>query len=394
MTTKVKRAKIQAELLHHFANKLRPSQKLGNNRYENNCFYYNDECIARILDNKQKILLYKPFNKISTYGNGLTHSQILKVFDDSYNKYEIDNILDINDKFTKKDKYIIALYNIKDRIIREIDRYARAKYLLENPKCYFNYSYSVIPTSREYVSMWINNFKLSERKILGHVFNITNHETIVSYIGWNRAITVTENYKYSISFWTNPALWFSTEEKEELKFRDWKRNHCNKGVSWGNTTYREIYFNKEYRETFEKQVQTYELKRIKEIEEKQLKQAEEEKFKNLKLVEDWYADKTNNINLWDVPILLKLTHKNKFITTSRGAVIPIKDAKKLYKLYLNVKQKGLEYFDKSMKIGYYDFKHITKYSTSYTIKIGCHLIREAEIEEFIERNNLQDWKNI
>ena len=66
----------------------------------------------------------------------------------------------------------------------------------------------------------------------------------------------------------------------------------------------------------------------------------------------------------------------------------------MYKLYLKVKQKGLEHFDKSMKIGYYDFQYIAKRSTGYIIKIGCHLIREAEIEEFIERNSLQDWRNI
>jgi len=79
-------------------------------------------------------------------------------------------------------------------------------------------------------------------------------------------------------------------------------------------------------------------------------------------------------HVFSLPTFCRVVNNN--IETSRGAVVPVRHAKRLYKLIIGVRERGVDY-ECSVRIGYYS---LTKVYADGSVRIGCHEIKWNEVE--------------
>lgn len=144
-------------------------------------------------------------------------------------------------------------------------------------------------------------------------------------------------------------------------------------------------------ERYSKNQNDKELARLKAIEEKAATELEK--------LEKW-LNGGNESYFYDIPIHLRL-HKGQ-VQTTKGITIPLEHCRLLYKKFRNCIATNTEYFTNghSIHVGVYTVNSIqrrlrTKQSNTleWAIWSGCHVIFQTEIEQFIERFNLQEWRD-
>lgn len=130
-----------------------------------------------------------------------------------------------------------------------------------------------------------------------------------------------------------------------------------------------------------------------------LKAKEKRAAKELEKLETWLNGSSYNFS-YDMPIHLRL--HNGEVQTTRGVTIPLEHCRLLYKKFRNCIATDTEYFTNghSIHVGVYTVNSISlqsrvgtqPLSLEWAIWSGCHVIFQTEIEQFIERFNLQEWR--
>lgn len=393
---KIIRATTVGELAHHYANKVRTSQNLGKYSYDGNIFYHNGTKLARILDYEKKIAVIMDFNLSGRYGNGMNTYILKQAFSNEWTILIYDKLFSLyNDVLTKDDYFKICLYHIKIELIHIIDSYGKERELITNDKAFSEiYNYSRYNDSiNKTIDVYVKKFKLSRKDILNYIYN-ENHYTTVRYRGWCNKDTISNNINKSIKFYLDSTKWHTEKEISVLEFKKWKHKYFNLPVyvdRYGKT-YLEIYNNEELKKDYEERSDKYLVRyKAKLLYEKEQKEAKSLTIQLDKL-NSWLAG-DNVFSLYSIPIHLRI--KNGRIETTRNAIIPFESGKKLFKLFNKIRQDStiLIYSAKpdEVSVGHYSFRNIEHINEHWYVTVGCHQLRDTEIDLFIDSNNLQDW---
>lgn len=95
-------------------------------------------------------------------------------------------------------------------------------------------------------------------------------------------------------------------------------------------------------------------------------------------------------------VYLRISPKDpKTVITSKNVDIPLIECKFLYKKFRECIETNTEWHTNGEKyrIAKYQLEKIYKYGEHWYLHSGCHIIRDVEIEEFIDRFNLQSWRD-
>lgn len=391
MKKSIERARTSSEIIHHFAHQTLDTETKGKYWYEGNKLYYGSLCIARILENQKKTVVIRPFNTAGAFGGGNNERTVANAFDESWNIYKYDNILALNSKLTTEDKYKITYYNLKERVLYRVGLYYRTLRLVNTNEFSKPYDWKGNDLS-DAVDKYATRLKLPKTKILNYTYNIKHNRIVVGHEGRWGGCEIVEyvDIEEPISFWIDKSKWFTPEQQAEIDFKLWKYKHYKKTTI--NGTYRDTYNDPIKKEVFEDKVQ-WAIKNREELAIKKNRLKEEENAKKeATKIEDWFKG-GSGFNMWNLPTMLRLS--NDKVETTKGATIPIESAKRLYKLYLKIKADKTILIYKpevQVKVGVYTLNNIYNYDSGSIIKVGCHELHEKEIEEFIERNGLQDWR--
>ena len=208
---------------------------------------------------------------------------------------------------------------------------------------------------------------------------------------WEDLLKLTGQYDQYFKWFKEEAskhIW-EEEDLKALKIKEWAlENNFT-----GSFQKKERYFNdpilKEKAESSEYKSQIIHLRNVKK-QIRQLSKENKELERQKELLIKWKVGKYYG-NLYNIPIHLRID--NGEVRTSMGAKVPLKDAERLFKLFLTVSKNGQGYTSdsKSIKIGQYtlDKIYLDEIDNQWKILIGCHLLCEKQIKEFIQENDLQ-----
>lgn len=393
---KVIRATTVGELAHHYANKVRTGQNLGKYSYEGDIFCHETTKLARILDYEKKIVVIMDFNLKGSYGNGMNTYTLSKAFSDEWTILKFDRLSALyNDILTKDDYFKICIYHIKTELIHIIDNYGQERELITNPDAFSEvYNYSKYNENiNKTIDLYVKKFKLSRKDILNYIYN-ENHWTTVRYKGWGSKVTNQNKIDKPIKFYLDSTKWHTENERNILEFKKWKHKYFNLPVSvdrYGRT-YKQIYDNLELKTNFEERADKQFIIHTANILVKKQKEEAEALTKQFDKLNSWLMG--DNINgLYSIPIHLRI--KDNRIETTREAIIPFESGKKLFKLFNKIRQDStiLIYSAKpdEVSVGHYNFRNIEHIDEHWYVTVGCHKIRDTEIDLFINNNNLKDW---
>lgn len=390
---KIPRATSASELFHHYANQVKETETVGKYWYEGHLLKHNTTILARILDSKKKIVVIMDFDMKGSYGNGHYYGSVARAFSDEWTILKYDRLSNLyNNILDKNDYFKIALYHIKDNLIRIVDQYGCEKELITNPNSFSDvYSYDRYKDNvKATIDLYVKKFKLSRKELLNHNYN-ERHFTNVRWKGWSGSVSERNDIDKPIKFYLDSTKWHTEEELKVMDFKKWKYKHFNKGAHLNGKNYLEIYNNPELKQEFERRVAAA-IKR-----EEDSNRAKKEAFEakslkeDLEKLEDWLNGSTN-YNLWNIPIHMRI--KDSCIETTRNARVSYEDGMKLFKLFNRVRNEvpPTRFTSKEeIKVGVYNFRNIELDGEHWYCNVGCHKIRDTEVDLFIERNNLQEW---
>lgn len=400
---KKEKARDVGELFHHFANKVFDEEKRSGYHYKiKNGIgeLYKNSYIIAIAYFKRKVLVVNNFSTRGAFGNGYCSYDIIRAFNNKgfynftyndltpYSKHN-DNFW-FNVIFDKiYSKYLIP-YLKKITIFRNNPDATRL---------------DIIPDSYE--------LKIDDKEInkLCRRFNVKKSEL------YNHKINIRKWFSYYNGNWSGGSdiillentsikdilkIKLSKSELERIDYLKWF-NHLKQYITRQslpirrNISYFEIYNDPKLKKITDGIVKIAEdkyevvLKRNREQTIlKEQKRKEEETKKQLENINKWLNNKIDRFNYcYSILCYLRISKDKTRVETIYGASVPIEDAKKLYKLYIKVRNESNMY-TKRDRIGNYILEYIDKNVFGWYIKIGCHLIYDKQIDDFINRNKL-NW---
>ena len=398
------RAKDAGEIIHHYANQVNDKDTKGSYSYDGKKFYKDGTCFSKIIDIDKKVVLVHPFYNSGGWGGGYTSYNLERAFSEDWTILRYSRILhllpDNLSDFTDYQLFDVIIENIYDVLVPILDIYNREKYLIKDTKS-FRQIYNqpnIIDSCNEKIKVLSKKFNISKKDILNYIFN-RNICTTVSWSGWSDSYSVTYKIDKSIKFYLTPAKWHTAEEQDILDFKNWKSKYFNlKSIASGayyrqGRTYEEIWKDKEFKAEYEKNIEAgnnlykhnKEARRQYELEQTLAKEKEK--------VDKWLKGDIIG-NLWNIPIHLRI--KDGRIETTRNAVIPLEAGKLLFKLFNKVRQGSTDkvYDSNKFKVGFYEFNKIHYVGGHWFVVVGCHHLRDTEIDLFINQYNLEEWKQM
>lgn len=394
---KVIKATNVGELFHHYANSTFDKDKRSDYSYEGDFFYIGNTVFAKIISKKKKIVVVQPFNRSGGYGSGYSVQSLKNSFNQDWTVIQYERIIHLPNKledYTKEDFLKIALYNLKEAVLSKVNTYVLDKYLIKDKTVFARINQWSRSTAFETtLNLYTTKFKVSKSAILNHIYNDI-HYTTVEYIGWGKQVQ--ERYKVDkpIKFYLDSTKWHTKEEQAILDFKEWKHKYFNLSVSVNRygKTYKEVYDNPELKTEFEARADKLVIQHQATILYIQQLREAEELAKSQERLDSW-LDGKDAYSLYNIPIHLRI--KDGRIETTRNAIIPFESGKKLFKLFNKIRQDStiLIYSAQpdEVSVGHYNFRNIEHIDEHWYVTVGCHKIRDTEIDLFINSNNLQDW---
>ena len=390
---KIPKAINTNELFHHYANQVREGQTLGAYSYEGDILCHNTTKLARILDLKKKIVVIMDFDMRGSYGNGRSYYHVASAFSNEWTILKYDKLSNLyNIILTQNDYFKIALYHIKTELIHYVDVYGKEKELISNDNAFQEvHAYGrYLDNVKELIDMYVKKFKLSRKEILNYVYN-ERHFTTVRYKGWGTPVSERNDIDKPIKFYLDKTKWFTAAQQEVINFKQWKYKHFNKGGDTRGKTYLQIYNDLDLRVAFEDRVKiAIELNVLKRKQAAELYEAKTLR-ENFERLAGWLKG-DSELNLWNIPVYMRI--KNGCIETTRNARVPIEDGKRLFKLFNKIRNEvpPTRFTSKEeIKIGVYNFRNIELVGEYWYCNVGCHAIRDVEVDKFIYDNNLEEW---
>ena len=394
---KIIKATNVGELLHHYANSTFDKDKLKDYSYEGDFFYIGGSIYAKIISKKKKIVLIQPFDRCGGWGNGYNSTSLERCFSDEWTILKYERLVHLPDKledYTKNDFLRIALYNLKESVLNKVNNYVTDKYIINTPTAFARINIWNHSKDFEYIlKVYVSKFKVSKSIILKHIYNEV-HYTTVAYNGWSTARQ--EKYKIDkpISFYLDSTKWHTEKERNILDFKAWKYKYFNSNIKTykHGKTYKQIYDDINLKAIFEKEHERLLIIHNSNVIKEREKQEAKELIVNKDKLELW--SKGDNVNiLYNIPIHLRI--KNERIETTRGDIIPFESGKKLFALFNKIRQdNNIIIYDAQpdeVIVGNYRFRNIEYLNEHWYVTVGCHKLRDTEIDLFINNNNLQDW---
>ena len=204
-----------------------------------------------------------------------------------------------------------------------------------------------------------------------------------------------------VKFYLNPTKWHTAKEQDVLDFKRWKSKYYNlKAIQSSlyyrqGKTYEQIWKDKEFKAEFEKNIESGAKQYQIYLDKKKALQRERNLKERQQQLQLWLTgDNKLSYGLWEIPIHLKI--RDNRIETTRNAVIPLEAGKRLFQLFNKIRQGSTDkvYNLEKFKVGVYDFNRIEYKNEHWYVVVGCHNIRDTEIDLFINQYNLEEWKQM
>lgn len=401
-----------------FYNSMELAIRMGNNPFLG--IDFNKHCIA-FFDKKNKKTAVKDCHWYTSVLADATPFKTDNGNDSVYKLYEIP----IESIFDEKNKVALAKQRLKNLVKKWIDvNIGKYNVLYTNSKIFHNYDYYInesrdIEYAIEKLDEEYKNFQIKE-----YLFSADGIDVYCN----NKLIHIPEPTVEDII----KASVFTEEQKKHIDMCDFYTKFCYKEgfswnevkKSWGTGRIKEI------EETALKRRENIKKLRIEceQITQRNRREAIDEVTLNFS-VESWRESTAisngntfeykayfvNNLGLRESHIRkeyfpcnfknvqLKL-YKDK-VYTSKGAIVDLEDAKKLFNwLYTNYIDKRVEFNDfskKNIKISWYTLRHIAHLDKKtdegeslgykdWKIQIGCHAIWMEEVKEFCRYYHLDN----
>lgn len=401
MAEKIKKVKATnvGELMHHYVAAVNDYDTRGDYKYTGDKFYIDDSCVCKIISRDKKVAIIHPFDRSGGWG-GYSHHNLIKSFPNDW------TILTTNWLQSKPDKIeefevltfkSIILETIYEEFVNIVTVYVREKYLITSNSFRDFVGYSSIKLDKLIISL-CKKFKVPKKDIINHIYNSKEWIT-VNWSGWGKEEKEVYKIDKPIKFYLDKSKWHTVKELDILEFKKWKSKYFNlDAIASGayyrqGRTYEEIWKDKEFKAEYEKNIEAgnnlykhnKELKRQHELEQTLAKEKEK--------VDKWLKGDSIG-NLWKIPIHLRI--KDNRIETTRNAVIPLEAGKLLFKLFNKVRQGSTDnvYDSNKFKVGFYEFNKIHYVGEHWFVVVGCHHLRDTEIDLFINQYNLEEWKQM
>ena len=399
------RAKDAGELIHHYANQVNDKDTKGAYSYEGRKFYKNGTCFSKIIDIDKKVVLIHPFDGGSGWGHsGYTSYSLERAFSEDWTILHYSRSLhilpdDLID-FTSHQLFEVVIENIYEVLVPIINTYNQEKYLIKDSKGFREIwnPHNIIDNCNKKINVLSKKFNISKKDILNYVFN-RNISSTVAWSGWSKSTSITYKIDKPIKFYLTPSKWHTVEEQDVLDFKKWKSKYYNlvaiqSGAFYRQgRTYEEIWKDKEFKAEYEKNIEAGAKHYKTYLDNKRRLEQEQELKRQQEKVTKWLQG--DNIgNLLSIPIHLRI--KDNRIETTRDAVIPLEAGKSLFQLFNRIRQSSTDKvynFDK-FKVGFYEFNRIEYIDGHWYVVVGCHHIRDTEIDLFINQYNLEEWKQM
>lgn len=218
-----------------------------------------------------------------------------------------------------------------------------------------------------------------------------NSEKVQSVIDcWEGILKLTHQYDEYFEWFKTEALQCSWDEVDVAVYeiKTWALKHEFTGSYENKKKHFEDPILKAKVESIEYKL-AYKVKRSEDVQKRALlKEAKELERQKESLIK--WKEGNHHGNLYNIPIHLRISGDD--VKTTQGARIPLQDAKVLFHVFLKCYNKNEEFHPKNVyKIGQYrlDKIYLDKVDNQWKILIGCHLICEKQIKEFIQENNLK-----
>lgn len=185
-----------------------------------------------------------------------------------------------------------------------------------------------------------------------------------------------------------PFIWTPADTKV-YEVKTWCRDN---GITGSYETKLKVYNNPELAE------EVIEKNRIRK--EKLEATKEERRLKAIQRnIEKWYSGETGNINWLDTkrryyhtysnhPVYLRIKPSDdKMVQTSLNAEVPLIECQLLYRKFKQCRDTNTTWHQNGEKfrIGYYHVDRIELYYDEYQLVAGCHVLKNTQIEEFVNR---------
>lgn len=404
MVEKIKKVKAAnvGELMHHYVTAVNERDTRGSYSYKGNQFLIDNHVYGKIISRKLKIAIIQPFDRSGGWGGGgYSNHNLEKAFPNDWTILKCSRLSGTPDNYEEFDTLTfkaIILDTIYSLFKSKVELYVKEKYLLTSNSFREVYEYKSYEDFNEFVTKLCKKLIVPKKDILNHIYNSTEYIT-VNWSGWTK--TETERYKIDkpIKFYLDKSKWHTVEEQDVIEFKKWKNKYFNLKAIQSSTfyrqgrTYEQIWKDKEFKAEFEKNIEAGYISYISWQEQKRKQQQEEELKKSQEKVLKWLQG-DNISNLWNIPIHLRI--KDNRIETTRNAVIPFEAGKQMFQIFNKVRQGSIDKvftLDK-FKVGFYDFNKIHYIDGHWYVVIGCHSIRDTEIDLFINKYNLEEWKQM
>lgn len=408
--TKNKDIRDSSHLVHLWANKRLDDKEYTKGGFlaEGNSLYYHSSLIAI---HYPRYTFIKRFNNRGAFGNGFCDYDVIRAIPKDkkyylYYKLPTDNLLDNKDAFLNwfKNEYIIECDYFFNNIagIKEFisnNRRRSDRFTLEFDHCLPPAPSDLIPPT------WYKRFKGAINNIQVKQIGLYNFSTSWGRCNTDNASTTIE-CKIKDLYPLNISKFLNQTEIDEFNFKVWYLRHRDYPYCFtvlNRNTAREIYNNPAAKLVREDLCRAG-VKRKDELEKEKLRNKHKDDITNyINALEKWKSsDNSDRIKPYiygvDVYDSIKLV-KDKVITSQR-VMIDIVEAKLAYRYFKqhdtpHTPEKEM-YIAGWRVIGLVDRDlHVIKDNrlvgkTSKCIIVGCHIIPDFEIEDFIVRYKL-DW---
>lgn len=407
---KVKKVKYtHGDILHMFANGVTDAttKYSGNNvSIYRDVLRYNNRTVAKIYSRRKNIVIIdSKFNDCGAWGNKINNWNIARAFSDKWTIIQIDFK---SHMYSWNVDESIFIPSLKD-LAKDKESFFKAiveKYLNEviTTKSHLDdviYGrHMTYYRNGDIINDIQNEFKEVQNilKIPNKYINckVKKHSTaVLKYRGWN------DYYDYVHLKDFKPKEYLidyklSDEELHILARKEWIYNWVFKTYrgSWSKQAKIDLYEDVEARTAWEK-TKTEKDKRDEEYRRTKRERENAIRRENEKdQLDKWLKGSNNSIRLWYSLINLRFNPSDDTqIQTSAGASVPTTHGKLLYRKFKQCIADDKEFISNgnTISIGHYKVERISKTTDDrWYLKAGCHIIYKAEIDKFIELNNL-DW---
>lgn len=263
------------------------------------------------------------------------------------------------------------------------------------------------PSTQEFVNGRID--RLKEQK---EILYSNKKRDIYRYDQYLNEVTdlaeYTDNPELLSTFLEKAETYKRTEEDtKHATIKEWANRQQLLG-SWKNKVraYEDLEFRLKF---FDKQKEVREKNTLKKEKALENLKKELDEYKAEQL-EQWYNgenvyfgyyippkfNKLRSRNYWSINVYLRISPKYpQVVNTSQGVDIPLIECKFLYKKFRKCIETNTEWHANGEKyrIAKYQLEKIYKKNEHWYLHSGCHIIRDVEIEKFIEKFNLQSWRD-